>query len=382
MVEIAISFIIIIISLILYLTLKTINKYKKYEKLSEYSFNDNPLKILKEEDQVSCFLCLKNNDFLSGQMNGTISLYNHKDLSILCLIKVHCEIVTSLSELNDNTILTSSVDGTLTKIRLLIKDNNNNIIKNRKKDYIVEFVFYTSNTAILKGVQLRNSDDILSCNFNKELILWKKTDKNELELYKPNKILLKDEFVFDIMQINEQLFITVGNSLQCWDVKKYESITKFKYSCRSNSIYKLNEDLIGVFLEKSTNILIFNTKELNVVKIIKLSKFALTSLLSLTNNIVIAGIYDEENQTSFINQYILKVDKLQKENKEIIDYKNLEMIKIKSEQVSFRENDQYFEDFSWERITIMEEMDNFIVLGTGGKAIMENIGKLIIFKKK
>ena len=74
---IIVSFIIIILTLII---LYFINKRKnKYQKLSEYSFNNTPIKILKEEDHVTCFLCLKNYDFLSGQMNGMISLYRHKD---------------------------------------------------------------------------------------------------------------------------------------------------------------------------------------------------------------------------------------------------------------------------------------------------------------
>ncbi len=60
--------------------------------------------------------------FLYGQMNGLISIYNNKKKFLFYNIIIeHCEPITSLSELNDNTILISSADGTLRKIRLLIK---------------------------------------------------------------------------------------------------------------------------------------------------------------------------------------------------------------------------------------------------------------------
>ena len=371
--EIIISFIIIIISLFILWIFGYINKKNKLKKFSEYSFNIPPNKILKEEDHVTCFLCLRNNNFLSGQMNGMISLYNHKDFKFLELIYEHCEPITSLFELNDGSVLSSSADGTLKKIKLLINNDNK-----RNKKYLVEFVFYTNKEFIFKSIQIKNSDDILSCNIAKELILWKKTP-NEIELYKVNKILLKDEYIQDIIQINDNIFLTSGDSLQSWNVKNYKPMKKFNYCCKgNNSIYKLNEELTGIFLKSKGDILIFNNNDLIAVKVINLSNFSVTSLKSLTNKSVLVGIFDEINKKSFINQYIFNIDthKTPKEN-----LNQIEVTKIKEDTFNFTEDDFYLEEFNWSRINTIEEMGNFVVLGIGGQEQMKNYGKLIIFEK-
>jgi hypothetical protein len=121
---------------------------------------------------------------------------------------------------------------------------------------VVEFVFYTNKEFILKSIQIKNSDDIISSNIAKELILWKKT-QNEIELYKVNKILLRDEYAQDILQVNDNTLITSGESIQCWDINNYKPIKKLKYSTKgSNSIYILNKELTGIFLKNKGSILI------------------------------------------------------------------------------------------------------------------------------
>ena len=44
----------------------------------------------------------------------------------------------------------------------------------RKKSFtkiIIEFVLYTNEVFILKGIKMHNSNDIISCNLSKEFIL-------------------------------------------------------------------------------------------------------------------------------------------------------------------------------------------------------------------
>ena len=374
--EIIISFIVIFICLFLLWIFGYINKKNKIKKLSEYSFINSPTKILNEEDHVTCFLCLRNHDFLSGQMNGMISLYNHKDFSNIFLIIEHCEPITSLSELNDGSILTSSADGTLKKIKLLINDDNS-----RNKNYLVEFVFYTYKEFIFKSIQIKNSDDIISSNIAKELILWKKT-LNEIELYKVNKILLRDEYVQDILQVNDNILITSGESVQCWDINNYKPIKKLKYSTKgSSSIYKINEILTGIFLKNKGDILIFNNNDLHEVKIINLTKFSLTSLKSLTNKTILVGIFDEQNKKSSINQYMINIENNNSEEEKQIDFNNIEMIELKKETINYVEDDFYFEGLNWSRINTIEEIENYVILGIGGQEKMKNYGRLIIFEK-
>ena len=374
--EIIITFIIISICLILFWILDYFNKKNKLNKLSKYSFNNIPKKILKEEDHVTCLLCLKNGYILSGQMNGMISVYSLKDLKPIVLIIEHCEPISSLYELNDGTILTSSADGVLIKIKLFLNEDNS-----RTKKYLVEFVFYTNKEFIFKSIQMNNSDDIISCSISKELILWKKNE-NDFELYKVHKILLKDEIVWDIFQINKNIFITSGENIQCWDVKNYESIKKLNYNCKgNNSIYKLSDELTGIFLKAKGNILIFNNDDLIGLKIINLTEYSLSSLKLLNNKVIIVGIFDEKNKQSYINQYILNKEYQQLAKEQKNDSNKLEMIKIKSEEVNFADDDYYFKEFNWSRINAIEQMNDFVFLGIGGQENMKNTGKLIIFQE-
>ena len=365
--------IILIVFLILYI-IGVINKKRKLRKLSHYTFSNSGYKILKEEDHVTCFLCLKNGDFASGQMNGLISLYNHSDFSLLELIIEHCAPVTSLTELNDGTILTSSADGTLKKIKLYINEQKKN------KRHLVEFVFYTNKEFIFKGIQIKNSDDILSCNITKELILWKKT-VGEIELYKVNKIVLKNENVYDIFQINENVFITCGDCIRCWDVNNYEIIKKLNYCPKGNSsIYKLNQELTGIFLKTKGDILIFNNNDLIGIKVINLSNFSLTSLKSLINNTIILGIFDEKNHKSFVKQYLINIEN-ENENEKKSLFNNIEIKEIKEEVINYDQEDIYFDEFNWLRINTIEQLNDFIIIGTGGKYNVKNIGNLMIFEK-
>ena len=57
------------------------------------------------------------------------------------------------------------------------------------------------------------------------------------------------------------------------------------------------------------------------------------------------------------------------------------MIKIKSEEVNFVDDDYYFKEFNWSRVNAIEQMNDFVFLGIGGQENMKNTGKLIIFQE-
>ena len=346
---IIIVFIVIIISILLHYYLNKEQNNKK-NKLC-------PLKILDEEDHVTCFLIFpynKKNYFLSGQMNGMISFYNGETYKPTILIFEHCEPITSLSNLNDNRILSSSADGTMKKIKILNENRNS-------KNYLVEFVFYTNKEFIFKSIQINSLDDIISCNISKELILWKKNKNNDNPLYKVEKILINDEYVRDIFQINENIFISTGETLQCWDINNgYKNIKKLLYICKGNNcIYKINKEFTGILMQNDGNILLFDNNELNGVKIIKLSNYTLTCLKSFNNNILLIGFFDINYKKSFINEYIFDGMEL-KLNKENIYNDNCSKP-------------------NWHRINLIDEFDNNIILGIGGEENLRNFGKLMIF---
>ena len=368
--EIIISLIIVTISIILlYIINKVYNIKGKKGILSGLninliSFNKNPFKILSEEDHVTCFLCLKNKDFLSGQMNGMISYYNGKTYKAVILIIEHCEPVTSLFQLNDETILTSSADGTMKKIKILL--NN----KNRKK-YLVEFVFYTNKEFIFKSIQIKNSEDIISCNISKELLLWKKNPNNDNPLFKVEKILLNNEYIRDILQINELYFITGGESLQCWNCHNYENMKRLSYNCKgNNSLYRINDKYCGILLQKDGDILLFNNKTLSEIKIFNITDYTITCMKYLSNNVLVFGIFDNKNKKSEINQFI--IENKNENNNEI------KLMKMTSEII---ENNQGDSGKNWQRINIIDEIGDKIFLGVGGEINKKYFGQIIIFEK-
>ena len=367
--KIIISFIIIALSIIIYIIFKRhsnkrINNKNRKELLSKFniditSFNKTPFETLYEEDHVTCFLSLKNKDFLSGQMNGMISYYNGQTYKPIILIIEHCEPVTSLFQLKDETILTSSADGTMKKIRMLLNKEN-------RKKYLVEFVFYTNKEFIFKSIQLKNNDDILSCNISKELILWKKNPTKDNPLYKVENVLLNSEYIRDILQINESYFITCGETLQCWDCHNYKLFKRLLYNCKgNNSLYKLNDEYTAILLEKNGEVLLFNNKTLSEVKLFNLTNFTISYMKYLSNNVLVLGIYDSQSKKNIINQYIIK-----NENNEI------KLIEIINENIG---NNNKKSEKNWERINVIEEVENKIYIGFGGEENEKFFGKIMIF---
>ncbi len=300
-------------------------------------------------------------------MNGMLSVYDAKTYSAILLIIEHCEPISSLFQLHDETILTSSADGTMKKIRLLLNNN-------KDKKYLVEFVFYTNKEFIFKSIQLNNSDDIISCNISKELILWKKNENDSYPLYIVDKILLNNEYVRDILQINDNIFITCGESLQCWNIQNYKLVKRLLYNCKGNNcVNKINDEYTGIFILKYGDILIFNNKTLNETKIINLTSLSLTCLKTLKNNIIAIGIFDIKNKKSIINQYVINKKKNINENN---DVNEIELIKLKSENIYNDDDYSSLKDYSWQRINIIDEIENNVVLGFGGENLKIN-GKLI-----
>ena len=332
--------------------------------LKPYSFSKPPFKILKEEDHITCFLNLSNKDFLLGQMNGMISYYNGVSYKPILLILEHCVPVTSLFQLHDQTILTSSADGTMRKIKILLNSS-------RPKKYLVEFVFYTNKEFIFKSIQMKNNDDIISCNISKELILWKKNKNDDYPLYNVEKILLNGEYVQDLLQINENIFITSGDALQFWNCSNYKLYKRLLYRCKgNNSLYKINEDFTGVLLENDGELLLINNNTLEESKIYNLTNLSLTCLKFIDDNIMCVGTFDSKNRKSFIKQYLFC-----KNNKESdINNYDIKFIEIKSEIID-NSGDYNFSEKNWIRINIINKIGDKIILGLGGEENNKNFGQ-------
>ena len=339
------------------------NKNKSSDKLSsnskKYLSFSKPFKILPEEDHVTCILTLKNNYIISGQMNGMLSVYSPKDFKPIMLIIEHDEPITSLCELHDSSILTSSADGTMKKIRLFPENKN--------MQYNIEFVFCTNNQFIFKSIELSNND-ILSSNLTKEFILWKINNKE----YKLEKILFKEEYIRDFLQLNDNFFMTAGEALQIWNISDYTRFKRLVFDCNTNNcLYKLNNDFTAVILQTENCILLFDNINLIDFKKIYIYDFIVTFTKIVNNKILLIGEYDNHNKISYICQFL--VDDLKKfEGKD-------EQCECLSKIEGIVKIDK--KNNNWQRINCVGAINDYVIFGFGGEENKRNSGKLTLFKK-
>ena len=85
----------------------------------------------------------------------------------------------------------------------------------------------------------------------------------------------------------------------------------------------------------------------------------------LSNSVLVLGIYDSQSKKNIINQYIIK-----NENNEI------KLIEIISENIG---NNNKKSEKNWERINVIEEVENKIYIGFGGEENEKFFGKIMIF---
>ena len=91
----------------------------------------------------------------------------------------------------------------------------------------------------------------------------------------------------------------------------------------------------------------------------------MTCIKELPNQIIIIGIFDAKNKKSFISQCILNNKKISNEDKN----NEPAIINLKTEYV----------DGNWQRINIIDEIDDKIFLGFGGEKDNKYFGQIIIF---
>ncbi|TSE06277.1 hypothetical protein [Aquimarina algiphila] len=99
-----------------------INKREKRKEIRIKANNLSSIKILDDKIVV-------------GDIDGNILFLNLKDLSFINSIKIHDNIISSISKVSKNRILTSSYDGTLKIVE--IDSNTSSSIKVKSKSYIL-----------------------------------------------------------------------------------------------------------------------------------------------------------------------------------------------------------------------------------------------------
>ena len=156
--------------------------------LNDFKTKSLRLTIKEYENSVFSILEINTSIFAVGFLNGEIDIYEKNDINFLFSIEEHNSRINNMFLLKEpNTILTSSFDYTMKKIKII----------EEKKTYIIEFIFDGYNNIIYKGIEIYN-DYILSISFGGEIVIWSKiTNKNYLNI---NKHIIENEELYDIIE--------------------------------------------------------------------------------------------------------------------------------------------------------------------------------------
>ena len=328
--------------------------------------NINKIYSMKiKNDPVWCVLSMKNNEYLSvGFASGIIRIFNQNELNPKMSIEEHTGAIYSmyLTKKNNNCFLTSSTDKLIKKI--LISDNFTN--------YTVLATLKGHNSSVYKAIEL-NNNQILSCSDDGCLIIWENINKNNnendinndinnlennknnsnfnklnfindflnvsinqsnktniLEKYlinkKLNQVLNREEIIYDILQINSNLFVSSSlySHLRFWDINSMTNINTIKeIQCNDshNCLCIINKTIIGVLLNEKYGLALVDyiKKEvMNKIIIDKDFKIKLSTILLTNNKFVVIGGQNnankEESQVIFKFYKIIKVKKINSNN--------------------------------------------------------------------
>ena len=377
--------------------------------------NDNKGKIYSikiKNDPVWCVLSMKNNEYLSvGFASGKIRIFKQIDFNQKLIIEEHTGAIYSmyLTKKNSNCFLTSSTDKLIKKI--LISDNFN--------DYSVLSTLKGHNSSVYKAIEL-NSNQILSCSDDGCLIIWENINKigdeenssfNKLNFIndflninkdsnnnkisnisnkylinkKLNQILDKDEIIYDILQINNNLFVSSSlyGYLRFWEINSMTNISTLKeIQCNDshNCLCIINKSILVVLLNEKNGLALVDyiKKEMTHKIIIDQDlEIKLSAILLMSNKILVIGGQNnsnkEENQVIYKLYKIIKVKKINSNN---FKY-SLKLITfhIKKSQKLMDDDDIWLNSMA-------EGNNGTIINGLGSTYMNEEYGQIYIFNKE
>ena len=256
---------------------------------------------MKFENGISCLLDVSKPIFAAGNLIGDIKIIEKRTYKEIQTIKEHNGTINSLFKLHDKSILSSSADRTMKKIRLT-KDYLN---------YIVEFIFNGYDNYIFKGIELFNRK-IISCSWDDKLYLWEiGNNKQYINTLKFNE----NQRVEDILEISKDKFSSVSDSeIKIWnsnDMSQLHSIKLQRGIITPNSLCKLNDGiLISIFYH---TIHIIDLDNFSLISSISMDQGNLSCITKLNDGtfLIAEDINTDSYCLFYLKQYLLEGDELQ-----------------------------------------------------------------------
>ena len=404
---------------------------------------ENSMKIKKDNkgriysvkiknDPVWCVLSMKNNEYMSvGLASGIIRIFNQNDFSQKMYIEEHTGAIYSmyLTKKNSNCFLTSSTDKLIKKI--LISDNFNN--------YTVISTLKGHNSSIYKAIEL-NNNQILSCSDDGFLIIWEKITKKEenennkidniseinnsnnnissptstfnklnfindflniensgstggkknvQNIYimnkKLNQTLNKGEIIYDILQINNELFISSSlyGNLRFWSINTMtntHTIKEIQCNDSHNCLCIINKSVIAVLLNGKYGVALIDYIKKEVTHKIIIEKnleIKLSTILLTSNKIVVIGGQNNsiKEESQVIYKYY-KIIKVKKANSAVFKYS----LKFLNEHIKKCQKVMAEDDIWLNAMT--EGGSGTIINGLGSTYMNKEYGQIYMFFKE
>ena len=280
------------------------------------------LTIKESNNSVCSLLEIKDNIFACGFLFGEIDIYNGNTFNCLFSIDEHKDRVNNMYLMKDKSILTSSYDYTMKKIKIDKMDSNE-----IGPSYSVDFVFDIPSCVIYKGIELSNFN-IVSISFGGNITIFNKENDKSYSNFKQHEIA-EDE-IYDVIELtNNQLAFSTDECLRFFDNKTYQnidSIFNIEFTTKNN-MKQLNEKMLGLLLKNDIGLVDIELRRL-IKKISinpiygKIETFNLlkdkTVLIGITNN-----KFEEKN---YITKVILKQYRYNGDDKMKLTAENIDEI--------------------------------------------------------
>ena len=383
-------------------------------------FNQNEFnqKLCIEEHSgaiYSMYLSKNNNNCILTSSTDTLIKKilisdNYTSYSVLAVLKGHNSSVYKAIELNSDLILSCSDDG-----YLFIWENMNNKNQINDKDNIIKNnedkneanklmnnnnASYSSNLNKLNfvndflNVKIDNNNSSIHNNNNsniasKKNILNKANSELSSEMNKKyqitkklNQVLNRGEVVYDILQINQELFVTSSlyGYLRFWDInsmKNTEIIKEIQCNDSHNCLCMINKTVIGVLLNEKYGIALVDYIKKEVSHKIIVDKdleIKLSSILLTSNKIVVIGGQNNENsEESQVIYKFYKIIKVKKANSTNSKY-SLKFLNahVKKSQKLLPDDDVWLN-------AMVEGSNGTIINGLGSTNMNKEFGQIDIF---
>ena len=379
-----------------------------------FSQNEFNQKLCIEEHSgaiYSMYLCKKNsNCFLTSSTDKLIKKIlisdNFSSYSVLAVLKGHNSSVYKAIELSSHLILSCSDDGYLfiwenmNKNQIIDNDDNvknninmneaNNLMNNNNASYssnLNKLNFINDFLSIKKdnNIHSNNNSNLASkknilnkANYD---LSYEMNSKYQI-IKKLNQVLNRGEVVYDILQINHELFVTSSlyGYLRFWEINTMTNtdiIKEIQCNDSHNCLCMINKTVIGVLLNEKYGIALVDyiKKEVSHKIIVDKDLEIKLSTILLTSNklVVIGGQNNGNSEESQVIYKFFKIIKVKKANSTNFKY-SLKFLNahVKKSQKLLADDDVWLN-------AMAEGSNGTIINGLGSTNMNKEFGQIDIF---